>query len=238
MTRPGTVLTILCLSLLLTFCSGSGATIPAPSFGDAPSWFMVAHTGTYLSSEDLRGKIYLANFIWTNCRDTCPTLSLQMSRLQDRLKQTELLGEKVVLVSFSFDSERDTPERLNKYARLFKAEPEGWFFLTGNPDEVYRVVTQGFGVSYRPFTAEDIDQLNLADDLERPEGAAEDSPNLADVIGAEHIGEFLDIDRSVDYEHQNVFILVDATGNIHRYYIDTFLDADRVMSDVRSLLGN
>ncbi|MEE9198316.1 MAG: SCO family protein [Dehalococcoidia bacterium] len=238
MTRPWAALIVLCISVLIAACSGGEASPRLASLGDAPSWVMVAQSGEPLSSEALRGRVYVANFIWTNCRDTCPTLSLQMALLQRRLIEEGLPGDKVALVSFSFDPERDTPERLNRYAGLFGAEPELWYFLTGSSDEVFRVVTRGFGVSYHQITPEDIsDRSNLADELHPDEDSPGEGGGLSDVIGAGDVGQFLDIDYSIDYEHQNVFVLVDAEGKIRRYYIDLFLDPDQVMSDVRSLVG-
>ena len=237
MTRRCTVLAVLCISMVVVSCSGGDSSAQLGTLGDAPSWEMVTHSGSRLSSEDLRGKVYLANFIWTNCRDTCPTLSLQMGLLQERLKQQGLLGEQMVLLSFSFDSERDTPERLNRYAEIFNAEPEAWLFLTGTPDQVYDVVTLGFGVSYRAFTPTDTDKSNLADEVIPDEGTGEAGASLAAVTGAGDIGQLLDIDYSIDFEHQNVFVLVDGEGEIRQYYIDLFLDVDRMMSDVESLLN-
>ena len=224
------------ISLLLAACSGGEATPQLRSLGAAPSWDMVSQTGADLSSEDLRGKVYLVNFIWTNCRDTCPTLSLQMALLQERLKEEALLGDRVALISISFDHERDTPERLDRYARIFKAEPGGWYILTGSPEEVMRVVTQGFGISYRLISLEDADRSNLADQLAPPLEVSEADGALADVIGAEHIGEFLEIDYSIDYNHQSAFVLVDGEGEIRNYYITTFLDRDQVLSDIKGLL--
>lgn len=227
---------LVAVSLLLAACSGGEATPHLKSLGAAPSWDMVSHTGADLSSEDLRGKVYLTNFIWTNCRDTCPTLSFQMALLQGRLKEEGLLGDRVALISISFDHERDTPERLDRYARIFKAETGGWHIITGSPEEVKRVVSQGFGISYRLVRLEDADHSNLADQLAPPPEVSEEGGALADVIGAEHIGELLEIDYSIDYGHQNAFVLVDGEGEIRNYYITTFLDRDQVLSDIKSLL--
>ena len=137
--------------------------------------------------------------------------------LQGRVKEEGLLGDRVALISISFDHERDTPERLNRYARIFKAEPGGWHILTGSQEEVMRVVTQGFGVSYRLVRSEEADRSNLADQLAPPSEESEADTALADVIGSEHIGEFLEIDYSIDYNHQNSFVLVDVEGEIRNY---------------------
>lgn len=188
-----------------------------------------------MSSEGLRGKAYVVNFTWTNCRDTCPTLSLQMALLRDRLEEEGLLGERVVLVSISFDPERDTVERLNEYAGLFGAREGEWDFLTGSAEELDMVITRGFRVSYRPFTPErggtSAVEAELAPTLE----ANPEDPSLADFLGGEGVGDFLEIDDSIDFDHQNVFILVDREGQIRSYYLGVFLDRDEVIEDIKGL---
>jgi cytochrome oxidase Cu insertion factor (SCO1/SenC/PrrC family) len=45
--------------------------------------------------------------------------------------QTELVGLDVKLVSMTVDPDRDTPEKLAKYAAYYSATPGVWYFLTG-----------------------------------------------------------------------------------------------------------
>ena len=216
-------------------CSGGGPSTELSNIGTAPTWELDSQSGDKVASKDLLGKAYVANFMWTNCRDTCPTMSLQMAILQERLKADRLLGNDAVLVSFSIDPERDTPERLQKYARLFKADPDGWFFLTGAPVSIIEVVTNGFGVSFRPITG-GTDQLHV-DDMATQEGGGQVELELEDVVGTDDLSELLDIDHSVQFQHQDVFVLVDGEGRIRQYYINSFLDIDQVMRDLKSVLG-
>ena len=225
------------LLLVLTACSSPEPTSTPELSIPAPAWELESHTGNTLSSETLMGKAYVVNFTWTNCRDTCPTLSLQMALLRDRLEEEALLGEKAVLVSISFDPERDTVERLNEYAELFGARAGEWDFLTGDEAELDRVITRGFRVSYRPFTPErggtSAVEHELAPSLEPNTG----DPSVADFLGGDGVGDFLSIDDSIDFDHQNVFILVDGEGQIRRYYIGVFLDRDEVIEDIRQLFS-
>jgi protein SCO1/2/putative membrane protein len=62
-----------------------------------------------------------------------------MQLLQDRLR-----GLDVRLVSFSVDPENDTPEVLRNYAAFYKADPERWWFLTGDKDVIYRLIRRSF----------------------------------------------------------------------------------------------
>jgi protein SCO1 len=45
--------------------------------------------------------------------------------------QTALAGQGIKLVSITVDPDRDTPEKLAKYAEFYQATPGVWSFLTG-----------------------------------------------------------------------------------------------------------
>lgn len=77
---------------------------------------------------DLKGKIWIADLIFTSCATVCPPMTANMKRLQDRLKSQ---GLDVELVSFSVDPEVDTPARLKEYAGKFEADLTNWHLLTG-----------------------------------------------------------------------------------------------------------
>ncbi len=115
-------------------------------FGAVPDFALTERTGKTLTLSDLRGKIWLADFIYTACKDTCPLESASMAQLQ-----SDLVGESFRLVSFSVDPERDTPAVLARYADLFHADPARWFFLTGKKTDVYRLVQEGFHLSAIPI---------------------------------------------------------------------------------------
>ena len=225
----------LILALLFPACSSPEPTATPGYSIPAPDWEFTNHKGETLSSDGLKGKAYVANFTWTNCRDTCPTLSLQMALLRDRLEEEGLLGGEVVLVSMSFDHERDDQERLSEYAHLFGAKGDAWHFLTGSPEELERVITHGFGVSYIPFTPERGGTSGLKEEMAALLEENPGDPTVSDFLGGESISDFLEIDDSVDFNHQNVFVLVDDEGNIRQYYLTVFLDRDVVIEDIKAL---
>lgn len=116
-----------------------------PQLGELPPFALVDQTGKPFGREELAGKVWVADFIFTSCAGVCPLLTHKMSEIQDFLSEHHEDGVK--LVSFSVDPETDTPERLTKYAESFQADPLRWHFLTGPREAVEAVVMQGFKIS-------------------------------------------------------------------------------------------
>jgi protein SCO1/2 len=116
-------------------------------YGTVPDFSLIERSGRPLGAADLRGDIWIANFIFTTCPGMCPGLTARMAGLQRHLRAESVRADEVRLVSFSVDPETDTPEVLSGYADRFAAEPGRWFFLTGSRDDVYRLVRDGFRLS-------------------------------------------------------------------------------------------
>ncbi len=110
------------------------------NFGTVPDFSLVERSKRTINLQDLSGKIWIANFIFTACNETCPTQSAALAGLQS---DRDLKG-KIKLVSITVDPKRDTPEVLSQYASRFGAHPEHWLFLTGKQEEIYRLAQQGF----------------------------------------------------------------------------------------------
>lgn len=110
------------------------------AFGKVPDFSLIERSGRQVTLTDLKGKIWIANFIYTNCPDTCPIQTAQMKELQ-----AEFMDEKDLrLVSITVDPKRDTTKVLTEYATRFGADPARWFFLTGEKDTIYRLAQEGF----------------------------------------------------------------------------------------------
>lgn len=107
--------------------------LPAP----LPDFALTSQTHQRVTSADLRGRAWVADFIFTRCAGICPVMTAQMARLRERLP-----GD-VRLVSFTVDPRHDTPDVLAEYARPFKPG-ERWLFLTGAQSELYRLSVEGF----------------------------------------------------------------------------------------------
>lgn len=107
-----------------------------------PDFSLTNQQGEPLESSDMAGKIWVADFIFTNCPTICPAMTQEMARLQ-----SEFVAEPVYFVSFSVDPERDTPRVLSRYAAAYGADDRRWHFLTGDKTDIYQLAEQGFSLA-------------------------------------------------------------------------------------------
>ncbi len=56
------------------------------------------------------------------------------------------------ILSFSVDPERDTPEKLKEYGKLFEVNPNYWSFLTGDVNQITKTVVEGFKISMKKIS--------------------------------------------------------------------------------------
>lgn len=109
-------------------------------YGSVPDFSLTERDGSRVNLGQLRGKVWVADFMYTSCTDTCPLQTAMMAKLQ-----AEFAGKpSLQLVSFSVDPERDTPEVLTTYAARYRADQKRWYFLTGQRDRILRLVQEGF----------------------------------------------------------------------------------------------
>jgi protein SCO1/2 len=115
-----------------------------PVLGSLPPFQLVADDSRPFGADDLRGRVWVAGFIFTRCPTICPAITARMAKIQHRARGIEPAFR---LVSFSVDPTYDTPERLNAYARKAKASPRMWRFVTGELGAVKTVVEQGLKIA-------------------------------------------------------------------------------------------
>src|SRR5918992_3524012 len=108
--------------------------------GSVPQFSFIERDGRQIMPSDLKDKVWIVNFIYTNCPDTCPIQSAQMRQFQDEFQNENDLR----LVSITVDPKRDTPKVLSEYAKRFSADPKRWLFLTGEKEDIYKFAQEGF----------------------------------------------------------------------------------------------
>ncbi len=112
---------------LLLFLACCRHAEPLPSYGEVGDFQLTDQNGQAFRGQSLFGKIWVADFIYTQCPGPCPRMTSQMHQVQ---AATERMRD-VALVSFTVDPDHDSPTVLAAYAKVHHAQHERWYFLTG-----------------------------------------------------------------------------------------------------------
>ena len=111
------------------------------TYGRVPEFALTERSGRRVGRDDLRGFVWVVDFVYTECTESCPLLSLEMSRLQAEFADADLR-----LVSITVDPRHDSPAVLRRYAERYGASPR-WLFLTGDTQAIYCLASRGFHLS-------------------------------------------------------------------------------------------
>ena len=111
-----------------------------PPIKELPEFQLTAADGGAFGKRDLRGRVWLAGFIFTRCPGPCLTLTSSMADWQRRTAGMDGVG----LLSLTVDPQYDTPEVLAAYAADAGARPGKWRFLTGEPARQLELIRKGF----------------------------------------------------------------------------------------------
>lgn len=114
-----------------------------PVLFDAPEFALIDQSGNSFGTEQLQGRVWIANFFFTQCAATCPMQTDKMAKLQERMARRPD-RDRIRLLSITVDPERDNLTELSTYARAYRADTEQWKFLTGERAELVRISQQGF----------------------------------------------------------------------------------------------
>jgi protein SCO1/2 len=108
-------------------------------YGTAPEFTLTERSARAVTRADLRGLVWVADFIYTECKESCPTQSAQLAQLAREFGQAADLR----LVSITVDPQHDTPRVLRSYAERYGADAR-WWFLTGDTRAIYCLAREGF----------------------------------------------------------------------------------------------
>ena len=120
--------------------------VPLPHFQTVPEFALTERSGRPFSGGELKGKVWVADFIFTSCSGPCPLVSARFQELQQMVERSS----DVRLVSFTVDPETDTPEVLTRYADRLHADPVKWLFLTGEKSYLYTLIQRHFLLPVTP----------------------------------------------------------------------------------------
>jgi protein SCO1/2 len=94
--------------------------------------------GQPISLSDFHGQALALTFFFTRCPipEFCPRLSRNFETAQHKLASMQNAPTNWHLLSFTFDPDFDTPERLHAYGSTYHYDPTHWSFLTGPKDRI------------------------------------------------------------------------------------------------------
>ena len=117
---------------------------PKPPFReyDLPEFSLAECRGGTVTKNDLLGRPAVICFVFTRCTGQCKRVDDQMRRMQELTASTDTR-----LVTITVDPQYDTAGVLKRHAEALNADPQRWWFLTGEQDVVYRLIQHGFQLS-------------------------------------------------------------------------------------------
>jgi protein SCO1 len=129
--------------------SNAGSQLTLSTGQTVSDFSLVDQANRPVTLSEFRGKVVAITFIYTRCPlpDYCMRLSSNFARLQRRFD--DRMGRDLILLSITFDPDHDHPDVLAKYAGQWKANVEGWHFLTGTLSSVKQVCGM-FGMNFWP----------------------------------------------------------------------------------------
>ena len=119
---------------------------PLRIFGPAPTFTLVDQAGEPFGSDQLLGRVWVVDFIFTRCAGQCPMMSARLAALQHDLADVPALW----LVSITVDPAHDDPATLSVYAARYGARRPRWQFLTGDAGQIERLAREGFRLAFSP----------------------------------------------------------------------------------------
>jgi cytochrome oxidase Cu insertion factor (SCO1/SenC/PrrC family) len=210
-------------------------------FGSLPEFSLTDRTQRTVTRADLLGAVWVANFIYTRCTDTCPLQTARMAALQRDFPEERGLR----FLSITVDPKRDTPAVLAKYAAGYAADRDRWWFLTGDKPTIYALIQEGFRLSVEDPTDKAAPAAAGRGSL--PDSAPRFAARSADALdrmlygaltpsaaSAHSDSEFL----APAFLHSSWFVLGDRKARIRGYYrTEEEQPMKRLRQDIRTLLA-
>ena len=120
---------------------------------------LVDHNEKDFLFSDLKGKVLLVSYVYTNCPDICHIINKKMDVLKSQLKMNKI-DKDVVFVSISIDPQNDTPEKLRGHIKHMNFDMANWYFVTGNIGSVYRLIAEAGIFPVRETKSNETDEKN------------------------------------------------------------------------------
>jgi len=111
-----------------------------PALYNVPAFSFTDHDAQPFTLDNLKGRISIVDFIFTNCGGLCPMMASKMLPIHDKFKNIKTFQ----IVSFSVDPERDSTEALQQYAKRYEITDKIWRFIRTDKQQIDRLYEHGF----------------------------------------------------------------------------------------------
>ena len=102
----------------------------------------VNQDGKLVSQDDVKGKVYVAEYFFTTCPGICPTMNTNLKRVYDQFSGQDGF----LILSHTSDPERDSVPVLKRYADSLGVNTNQWIFLTGRKDSLYKTARLSYTI--------------------------------------------------------------------------------------------
>ena len=113
-----------------------------PVLGQVLDFRLYDTEGKEFGLTQLKGKVWVADFIFTTCGGICPLMSQNMAAIYRALEPQN----DIQFVSISVNPTYDSPDVLKDYAKRYQADTNKWHFLTGSAEAIRDLAANGFKI--------------------------------------------------------------------------------------------
>ncbi|MCF6313754.1 MAG: SCO family protein [Verrucomicrobiales bacterium] len=100
----------------------------------------VNRDGKDIHLAQLKGKVWVAGYLYTDCPSACLGLAAYMADVNKLYGKNENFH----LVSISLNPKGDTPEKMDAFVKKNGVDADNWWFLSGDEEEVRKYMLRYF----------------------------------------------------------------------------------------------
>ena len=108
-----------------------------------PNFSFLNQDSTYITQDNFKDKVYIADFFFTSCSTICPTMHRNLTTVYNAYKN----NPNVMFLSHTIDFKYDKPNILKKYAQKLGVDTKKWQFVYGSKDSVYKMAEKDYLVA-------------------------------------------------------------------------------------------
>jgi len=119
--------------------------------------------GRAVSSQMFQGKPVVISMVYTSCYKTCPMTIRHLARVVEKARET-LGNDSFSVLAIGFDSQYDTPQAMQHFARKQGIENSGWHLLSADSETIAALSKQlGFVFFPSPNGFDHVVQATVVD---------------------------------------------------------------------------